>query len=141
MRLLVFVVSIVVVKVAIAGNDNTYIANDSGWVIMANVCRDRCYLTKAHVSGGCGTRNIEVGMEYEWERVDKTGLSRIDPGTSKVWHITGDPEVYVTILARLPNGKAMILDNARPIKSDRSILVQSGGHTVLSKYGHIWRPQ
>ena len=60
-------------------NDNTHIANASPWVIMANVNKDRKYATSINLSGGGKGYTLSVGQEYEWERVDKTGLTRIDP--------------------------------------------------------------
>jgi len=121
-------------------NDNTHIANASPWVIMANVNKDRKYATSINLSGGGKGYTLSVGQEYEWERVDKTGLTRIDPAKEKSFHVTGNP-LYLTIMAKMPNGKLKVLDNARPIESDKSVIVDKTGHVKNAKYGTIWQPE
>ena len=41
----------------------------------------------------------------------------------------------------MPNGKLKVLDNARPIESDKSVIVNRYGNVVYAKYGTLWQPE
>jgi len=118
----------------------THVANDSPWEIYANVRKDQRYTKSFNFGGSYGGKSLSVGAEYEWERVDKSGLTSIQRGHFKPFSLTGGT-VYLTILAKLSNGNMRVLDNARPIPSDRSVIVQWSGHVAYAKYGSIWRPE
>jgi len=119
---------------------NTHVANRSDWVLWVNVNMDRAYLKQFEMGGGAKGITVNGKVAYEWERVDKTGLSAVQPGKYKGFHVghTGTPAVYITILAQLADGRLMVLDDARPIESDRSVIVEKSGSVVFSKYGSIW---
>jgi len=118
------------------------VSNDSTWELRVNVNKDREYVTKWNAKGGKGGKmgfTLEGGVEYEWDKVNKTGLSVVFPGDTKCFHVTGNPDVFLTILAIMPNGKLKVLDNARPIQSDRSVVVTRNGGVPYAKYGTLWQ--
>jgi len=130
-----------------AAADTTHVANDSPWTILVNVAKDHRYKAHTGLGGGVngGVSGVSAGVElsldtdYDWDIVDKSGLTRINPGGYKGFSVTGDPTVYLTIIAKMPNGKARVLDQARPINSDVSVIVTHDGGVVNAKYGTIWK--
>jgi len=124
-----------------ASADTTHVANASPWEILVNVNKDRYYTTHTSLGGGVKEVELSFSHDYEWDKVDKDGYDPIMPGKFKGFAVTGDPTVFLTIIAKMPNGKAKVLDKARPINTDQSVIVTKTGHVVNAKYGTIWQPE
>jgi len=121
-------------------NSNTHVANASGHDIYVNVSKDRMYVKSFNASASGGGVNISGGATYDWQLVDKSGLSLVTPRNYKNFHVGGgnDGEVYLTILIQTPDGRLKVLDHVRPVNEDISWIVTRDGEVKKSRYGHIW---
>ena len=95
---------------------------------------------KAMANTGKVNVSASTHVKGDWEKVNKTGYTRIPPDevtNFSISNVTGP--IYVNV-QRWQNGRWHQIHESHPIESDRSLIFKHSGALVLAEYGTVRKP-
>jgi hypothetical protein len=110
----------------------THVANAYDKDIWAHVGGDQWYMKSTSAQGTLGNITPGVDIKFEWDKVDKSGYTKIAPKSFLPFQQDSDT-VYISIISE----DGIICENYHR-KMNESVIVDADGYVKATKMGTIW---